>query len=107
VLARREVADALALVLEGTGREQEVGLPTAVLAVVLAGEFVVVQRPVHVGIVDLDSLAAKPARPRAIIGNEEDVRDLGTTSALRRSAAAQGILANASPKRRFYEGKPS
>src|SRR3954469_10036951 len=65
-----KITDAFALILEWARRGAEV-LPATVLAVLLAGRLVVIQRAVHVGVVDQHRLAAG----WAIVAHQENVRD--------------------------------
>src|ERR1700732_824740 len=62
----------LSLVLEWSWRKGEI-LPSPVLTVVLAGELVIVNGPVHVGVVDQDRLTAEPCRRRTIITHDKNV----------------------------------
>src|SRR5215472_17358696 len=63
------MAHALALIIERSGRQREV-LPAAVLAIILAG-LVVVDRAVHIRVVDEDGLAE--GRPGPGVADQEDV----------------------------------
>src|SRR4051794_13190796 len=63
-----KITDAFALILEWAWRGAEV-LPATVLAVLPAGRLVVIQRAVHIGVVDQHRLAAG----RAVVAHQENV----------------------------------